>query len=55
MKEIKKWKNVRINEGRRRYNRLFDELRRQTEQAREIWIQQNVRKWSESRRRESTN
>jgi hypothetical protein len=37
MEERQKWKNVNTAEGRKRYRRLNNELRRETDRAREKW------------------
>ena len=37
MEERRKWKNVNTAEGWKRHNRLNNELRRETDRAREKW------------------
>src|SRR6476469_7624819 len=37
MQERRKWKNKNTEEGKRTYRRLNNELRRETDQARERW------------------
>ena len=37
MQERRKWKNKYIEEGKTTYRRLNNELRRETDQARERW------------------
>ena len=37
-KERRKWKNMKSEEGKKMYRRLNNELRRETEKARENWL-----------------
>ena len=37
MQERRMWKNKNTEEGNRTYRRLYNELRRETDQARERW------------------
>ena len=40
MEEWRKWKNVETEEGKKRYRKLNNELRRETEEARKKWMKQ---------------
>src|SRR6478609_172649 len=51
MQERRKWKNKNIEEGKRTYRRLNNELRRETDQAREIWWENECNQLEELDRR----
>jgi len=40
MEERRKWKNINTEEGKRNYRKLNNELRRETEKARETWMRE---------------
>src|SRR6478736_8861212 len=51
MQERRKWKNKNREEGKRTYRRLNNELRRETEQARERWWENECSELEELDRR----
>src|SRR6476469_8725725 len=51
MQERKKWKNKNTEEGKRTYGRLNNELRRETDQARERWWENECNELEELDRR----
>src|SRR6476469_3469786 len=51
MQERRKWKNRNTEEGKRTYRRLNNELRRETDQARERWWENECNKLEELDRR----
>ncbi|XP_049838043.1 srfA-induced gene J protein-like [Schistocerca gregaria] len=44
MEDQRKWKNVETEEGKKRYGKLNNVLRRETEEAREKWMKQKCNK-----------
>src|SRR6478736_4903339 len=51
MQERRKWKNKNTEEGKRTYRRLNNELRRETDQARERWWENECNELEELDRR----
>src|SRR6476469_4449625 len=51
MQERRKWKNKNTEEGKRTYRRLNNELRKETEQARERWWENECNELEELDRR----
>ena len=48
MEERRKWKNINTEEGKRNYRKLNNELRRETEKARETWMREEfeeIERW----------
>ena len=54
MQERTKWKNENTEEGKRTYRRLNNELRRETDQARERWWENECNRLEELHRRAQT-
>src|SRR6476469_5931218 len=51
MQERRKWKSKKTEEGKRTYRRLNNELRRETDQARERWWENECNELEELDRR----
>ena len=51
MEERRKWKNVKSEEGKRNYRQLNNELRRQTDRARENWWERECKELEEMDKR----
>ena len=43
MEERKKWKRINTDEGKKKYRQLNNELRRETDRAREKWIEEKCK------------